>query len=303
MGLSNIRERVDTLGGTVAVWSLPGKGTTLHLCIPLARPQSQVQAQELTNEKLAPVVAKTRSIFRAGILAAELAAALILLYTPAFIAVWAVLICIIVAFGSWLWTQQHRRRISLEFGREHPVNFVLLAESYGLLSGILLLCMLWPNYLTHLSDVLYSAFAAAQFTPDTFWIAWTPWSVWLASGFFGIFTIAIAATYVRYAQNISRYYKTLSSKEAQEQVRRQLQQLVIDWMAWTIVAALTVFLLNFFPAILVGPAEPAVQSMDLILLCAWFIIILLKSVRIAREHSALRRSAKLATLEEKGGGS
>ncbi len=294
MGLSNVRERAGDLGGTVAVWSLPGKGTTLHLCIPLTRPQPKVQEQERTNERLAPVAAKTRRILRAGILATELAAALILLYTPAIIAVWAVLICIIVAFGSWLWAQQHRWRISLEFGREHPVNFVLLAESYGLLSGILLLCMLWPNYLTHLSDVLYSAFAAGQFTADSVSV------VWLASGFFGIFTIAIVVTYVRYAQNMSRYYKTLSYKEAREQVRGQLQQLVIDWMAWTIVAALTVFVLNFFPTILAGPA---VQSMDLILLSAWFIIILLKSVRIAREHRALRRSAKQATLDEKGGGS
>jgi hypothetical protein len=99
---------------------------------------------------------------------------------------------------------------------------------------------------------------------------------------------------------MSRYYKTLSYKEAQEQVRGQLQQLVIDWMAWTIVAALTVLVLNFFPTILAGPA---MQSMDLILLSAWFIIILLKSVRIAREHSALHRSAKQATLDKKGGSS
>ena len=179
----------------------------------------------------------------------------------------------------------------MEFGREHPVNFVLLAESYDLLSGILLLCMLWPNYLIHLSDVLYSAFAAGQFTAD---------NVWLASGFFGIFTIAIVVTYVRYAQYTGRYYKTLSYKEAREQVREQLQQLVIDWMAWTIVAALTVFLLNFSPTILAGPAA---QSMDLILLSAWFIIILLKSVRVVREHSAVRRLAKQVALEEKGGGS
>lgn len=292
MGLSNIRERVEALGGTVAVWSLPGKGTTLHLCIPLAKPQ--VEAQERRNEKLAPVVAQTRTILRVGILAVELAAALILLYTPAFIAVWAVLTCIIVAFGSWLWAQQHRRHISLESGREHPVNLVLLAESYGLLSGILLLCMLWPNYLTHLNDVLYSALVSGQS------ILYTAWITLLATGFFGIFTIAIVATYVRYAQYMSRYYKTLSYKERQERVREQLQQLVIDWMAWSIVAALTVFVLNFFPAILAGPA---VQSIDLILLSVWFVIILLKSVRIASEHSTLRRLAKQVALEEKGAGS
>ena len=204
------------------------------------------------------------------------------------------LTCIIVASGSWLWAQQHRRRISLRLGRGHPVNLVLLAESYGLLSGILLLCMLWPNYLTYLSDVLYPAFVSGQFTLDTMW---TVWIAWLASG---IFAIAIVATYVRYAQYMSSYYKTLSYKEMQERVREQLQQLVIDWMAWSIVAALTFFVLTFFPAILAGPS---VQSLDLILLAVWFAIILLKSVRIAREHSMLRGPAKQVTLEEKGAGS
>src|SRR5205807_832136 len=41
MGLSNVRERVNTLGGTLSIWSLPGKGTTLHLYIPLIKPQPQ----------------------------------------------------------------------------------------------------------------------------------------------------------------------------------------------------------------------------------------------------------------------
>lgn len=294
MGLANIRERAGALGGIVAVWSLPGKGTTLHLCIPLAKAQPEIQAQERRNEKLAPVVARTRGLLRGGTLAAELAAALILLYTPAFIAVWAVLTCIIGAFGLWLWAQRHRRHIYRELGREQQVNLELLARSYGLLSGILLLCMLWPNYLTHLSDVIYSVFEPGRFTGDIARIGWT------AGGFFGIFTIVILATYAQYAQIMSRYYKTLSYKEAQKEDRQQLQELVIDWMAWSMVAALTVFALNVFPTILAGPTA---QSMDLILLFAWFGIIVLKSVRIVREHSALPRLAKQATLDEKGGGS
>lgn len=87
----------------MAVWSLPGKGTTLHLCIPLVKPH--LQAQERTNQEPATATYKTRRILSAGTLAAALAAALILLYTPESIALWAVLTCIVVAFASWLWAQ------------------------------------------------------------------------------------------------------------------------------------------------------------------------------------------------------
>lgn len=51
MGLSNVRDRVRVLGGTVAVWSLLGEGTTLHLCIPLLMPP-QVRGQRASQQSL-----------------------------------------------------------------------------------------------------------------------------------------------------------------------------------------------------------------------------------------------------------
>jgi signal transduction histidine kinase len=288
MGLCNVRERVNALGGIMAVWSLPGKGTTLHLCIPLVKPH--LQAQERAKQESAAATRETRRILRAGTLAAELAAALMLLYTPASIAVWAVLACIVVALACWLWAQQPRLQFSIAFGREHAQHLALLAESYGLLSGILLLCMLYANYFAHLGYSLYPAFALTKFMPG---------NIWLVGGFYGIFIIAIVVTYVRYAQNSDRYYKTFSQKALQEQVRQQLRQLVIDWLAWIIVAGLTVSLLNIFPVL---PADPTTQSIGFALLFAWFIAILLKSIRIARWRSVLRRLAESATTEQQGGG-
>jgi len=287
MGLSNVRERIAALGGTIAIWSLPGKGTTLHLCIPLVQPHAH--EQERVNQELATAVHKTRRILRIGIWAAELAAILMLLYTPAFIALWAALICIIAALASWLLAQQYRLQVSLEFGREHTQSIALLSESYGLLSGTLLLGMLYPNYFKLFYYPFDFAFIPMKFIAN---------NVWLVSGFFGVFITAIVVTYVLYARNIDRYYKTLSGKSLREQLRQQFQQLVIDWLAWAIVVGLTVFLLNFLPTI---STEPTVQGTGLILLCAWFIIILLKSIRTARWHNVLRVSTERVTQEQKGG--
>lgn len=288
MGLCNVRERVNALGGIMAVWSLPGKGTTLHLCIPLVKPY--LQAQERAKQESAAATRETRRILRAGTLAAELAAALMLLYTPVSIAVWAVLACIVVALACWLWAQQPRLQFSIAFGREHAQHLALLAESYGLLSGILLLCMLYANYFAHLGYPLYPAFALTKFMLG---------NIWLVGGFYAIFIIAVVVTYVCYAQNSDRYYKTFSQKALQEQVRQQLRQIVIDWLAWVIVAGLTVSLLNIFPVL---PADPTTQSIGFALLFAWFIAILLKSTRIARWHSVLRRLAESATTGQQGGG-
>jgi hypothetical protein len=100
-----------------------------------------------------------------------------------------------------------------------------------------------------------------------------------------------------YSRHTDRYYKTLSGKSLREQLRQQFQQVVIDWMAWTIALGLTVFLLGFFKAI---QKEPSVQGTGLIFLCAWFIIILLQSIRTARWHNVLRVPAQRATREQKG---
>lgn len=148
----------------MAVWSLPGKGTTLHLCIPLVKPH--LQAQERMHQEAAIITRKTHRILRTGILAA----ALMLLYTPISIALWAVLACILVALASWLWGQQNRLQISLAFGRGQPQHLVLLAESYALLSGILLLRMLYANYFAHLDYSLFLASAQEMFIPDNAWL-------------------------------------------------------------------------------------------------------------------------------------
>ncbi len=282
MGLSNVQERVRGLGGTVAVWSLPGKGTTLHLCVPLVRPSSESQEQR-ASQSLAEALRQPRRILRGATLAAEVAAVFVLLYTPATIALWAVGICALLALICLLWSQQYSSQLAVEFGRKNAQYLLLRAESYGLLSGILLLCMLWLNYLASLYYPSYFALIASN--------------VWLAASFLGIFIIAIVATSVRYFQDIDRYHKTLSSQALQERLRQQRQQIVIDWLAWAIGVALTIFLLNVFPANLM---DPVVHNMGLVVLSAWFIAVLLKSVQIARWHDALRWLAKPALQDQKG---
>jgi len=159
-----------------------------------------------------------------------------------------------------------------------------LAESYCLLSGTLLLVILYSNYFLFISNSIWSRLGFL--------------AVCIELVFFAICIAAVATTYVGYARNLSRYYKALSRKALQEQIRKQFQQIVVDWIVWVIIVGLTIVLLNAFPTILTGPP---ISAMDLALLCVWFLAILMKSLRTARWHHTLAMLNEPAAQDQKGG--
>lgn len=279
MGLSNVRERVRTMGGTLSIWSQPGKGTTLHLSIPLVKPQLPTQAQEQTALQRA-IANKTRRILHGSTWATELAAALVLLYTPALIAVPLVGICLIVALAFWLLAQQSRLQLVVEVGREHVQNISLLAQSYALLAAMLLLTIFYSGY-----------FIALDYTANT------P-ALWLEAGLYGIGILAIVALCLRFYQFAGRYDALLSYRTLHEEVRQQFQQLVIDWMVWAIAAILVLSLPNYFPLLL---KEPSIHMMSMFLLSIWCLFVIAKSLRIAWRYRVLRSSAKQSEGHQKEG--
>ena len=278
MGLINVHERIRTLGGTLTVWSQPGKGTTLHLCIPLMPSDHQIHAQEQANQECIRAIRKIRRIQRIGTRTAELAAACILLAIPAFLAQWAVFICIGITCISWLWAQQYRVQLALDFGRRYPRHFALLAESYALLSSMILLCMLFPNY--------FSAFRYYTTMPD---------SMWLVVAIYISLTISVIVTCLRSFQNADRYVTLLSGAALFAEMRRQIRQNVIDWTAWIIVFALTLLQLNLTPNFLV---DAVAQRMAYVLLSVWFIFLGLKTIHIARWQYRLHKVTDIGITEK-----
>ena len=269
MGLSNVRERVNTLGGDITVWSMPGKGTTLHVCIPLLDPQKQVQEQEHINQEVTAAVRRAQRLLQGGSRIAELAAAFILLYTPTPLAQWVVGICIIVALATWLWAQQYRFRVTLDLGQKHVQHIRLLAHSYRLWAGIVWLCMLYPIYLATQSFTVPILHAYLE---------------QIASIFFGLFVIAALIAYIRSLQNEQRYYKTLGYEELKERIQRKTQQVIIDWFAWAGMIGLTALHLSLFQVI--SQDLPAL-SMGIVLLITWLLLTVIKSVRVAQWHHTL----------------
>ena len=243
-----------------------------------------MQIQEQANQEFAHAVQRISRILRTGQWVAEFAAILILFAIPAFIAQWLVFLCIVLTLISWLWAQQYRLQIVLDFGQRHPQYLELLAKSYGLLSGMLLLCILYPNYYVAFRNYLSNADIA-----------------WVEFAFYAVFAIAILVTFVQYTRYCGRYYKSLAGKALREEIRRQLQQNGIDWTAWVIVFALTLFQLNVTPTLL---GDAAVRGMAYVLLSTWFGYLVVKAIHILYWQRLLRRSAGTmhTSQNEKGGG-
>ena len=299
MGLSNVRERVNTLGGDITVWSMPGKGTTLHVCIPLIDPQKQVQEQEHINQEVTAAIRQAQRLMRGGSRIAELAAALILLYTPVPIAQWVVGICIIVALAAWLWAQQYRFRVALDFGQKHAQHIRLLADSNGLRAGIIWLCTLYPIYFA-VRPFTVSAQRAAleQIISIFFGSSALPALEQIVAILFGLLIIATLIAYIRSLQNERQYCKTLAYEELRERTQRKTQQVIIDWFAWAGMIGLTALHLLLFPAI---SQDFPVLFMGIVLFVTWLLITVVKSIRVAQWHHTLSLSTEQAIQSGKGG--
>src|SRR5581483_2722306 len=282
MGLSNVRERVEELGGTLSLWSMPAQGTTLHLCIPLVKPK--LQTREHANRELTSTVRKTRSTLRAGMYSIDLAAAFILLYTPVTVALWLVGLCIIVALISWFWTQQYRFQISLHVGRQQEQHLLLLAQSYYLLASILLLMMFYAGYLLFIFNNEGLQFGL--------------FGTWIVLFFLIAWIVAIGVTYIEYARNLSRYSKVLARAALQEQVQRQLQQIIVYWIVWLVTVGLTIIFLNVFSVV---PADELLRRMSFALLAVWLLALLMKSFRVIQWQRRLSVLNEGASQEQKGG--
>jgi hypothetical protein len=215
---------------------------------------------------------------------AELAAAFILLYTPSSLAIWPVGMGIVIGIIAWIFVQQYMFQVNINLGRKHAQSLGLLAQSYSLLAGILLLCVLYVGYFPDVLSILLKSLGS-----QTWWI--TP-----VFSVLGI--IALIVTYIRALQNDERYYKALAYRDFREHVQRRTQQITIDWLACIGIIGLTALHFYLFPGI--SQDQPAMY-IGIILLFLWLLTIVVKSVRTARSQRMLSLLSERAIQDQKGG--
>lgn len=121
MGLTNMRERVAALGGSIEVQSAPGQGTTIHIAVPFLQPQSLVADKIWSERELKQGMERAMSNFQLESTALKIA----LLFefcnwSDLFVQIptVAIAICLLLAvYGTW---QGHiwKKRLMPHLGKE-----------------------------------------------------------------------------------------------------------------------------------------------------------------------------------------
>ncbi len=134
MGLTNMRERVAALNGTIEVQSALEHGTTLHIVIPFLQIQPSIENKTLSERELKQGMERARNGFQIGITAQSIALAFIGSNIASDISNLgfqipsaAIVICVLIT-GYGLW-QGHswKMRLILHQGKEN-LDMLLLQQ-------------------------------------------------------------------------------------------------------------------------------------------------------------------------------
>jgi signal transduction histidine kinase len=279
MGLNNVRERITALGGIVTIWSRPDEGTTLNLCIPLTKSphQTQAEAQELLDRNTANIVRKSERTFHIGLRVAELAAALMLLYTPIEVSMLAIPACAIAALIIWLWAQQYRLQVNFGVGTEHAMSYRLRALSYELLAEIFLLVVVCPIYSgVFARDLLISGLGGLLY--------------------FGISLAGLGSIFALHVRNRSHYQHMLPHAEQEQQLQQFIRRVIVDWIAWVGSAVVVITMLFLHTKFLSSEYSYSftyrigVQLAASGILIAWFVANVTKWLRLVRWQRSLTKT-------------
>ncbi|GHO97755.1 hypothetical protein KSF_078030 [Reticulibacter mediterranei] len=150
MGLTNMRERVAALGGSIEVQSAVGRGTNIHITVPFLQPQSPVADKIWSEWELKQGMERVTGSFQLGRTA---------LYIALFfescngshlfvqIPIVAIVICLfIAAYGMW---QGHTWKVRLlpHLGKEHVDGLRLQQrEEKQVFLWIIVLNSAWPSF-------------------------------------------------------------------------------------------------------------------------------------------------------------
>ena len=229
MGLFNVRERVESLGGCVSIWSQPGRGTTIHAAIPLVvtEPLTFEREREQLAQEHGITLRKAKRILWVGLRLAELATALLLLYIPVNWALWLLTPLLLASFVCWLWVQQYRMQLKFALASHYIWLTEIDTSSSGLLSGLLLLTTLFVNGLLLV-----------------YWFSWvrTETFLLLLTGLDCLSLVAILWLYRQSVHAAASHFLQQSTTAQIQRLKSIFQRLIIDSLAWLATAFMVYFM-------------------------------------------------------------
>ncbi|HLI05531.1 MAG TPA: sensor histidine kinase [Ktedonobacteraceae bacterium] len=267
MGLVNMRERAQAMGGSVEIESRVGHGTTLTVHMPLIDTALLRQAQE-QREREIEVQRVTGRFERAkeiGMLAIQVTGVLILLGAPFLI----VGLCLCASVYEYLAANRFKTHVSLIAGRNSRQMLALRCQQQELLASILLLAGLCSWYLPVVAHM---------------------WSVqiagWIATGLSAVGVTLVLFTLVQFYRNQHSYYSLLNRQERDSEIKHSQNTDLANLGVWLVVVILAFFIGGFSPGFPAHSFDQWSSDATLALLILWPTLALIDLLWLALQKQA-----------------
>lgn len=149
MGLTNMRERVAALNGTLELRSALGQGTVLHIQIPFLQTVAQREDEMRVERELGRATEKAHISFLIGYTALMLAVFFLTVnrFVLVQIPVAVIMLCFLCAGYGLVQIRRVKKRLILQRGKEHSSVLPLQKKDDRLFGGIIILFFSYGSWL------------------------------------------------------------------------------------------------------------------------------------------------------------
>jgi hypothetical protein len=247
MGLSNLHERAKSLRGTVEVQSTIGKGTTIHIAIPLLEALRDAQELEQIAREDKRAIEQAKRGFQLGENFSPLIIILLVINSifpdTAHIPLIAIGICVLVVFFGYLQGRYYTTRVSLTLSEENVETLSLRLQAHGI--------RLW----------LLRIFALGLWYALINQKAWILPYAWLIASIFSLLVIGLFVIEHKAQHHTkSRYYALLPRSELHWEFRQESRGLARRFRTWLIasgIEAMIVIRVFVVSSVSLNPTTPA----------------------------------------------
>ena len=274
MGLSNLHERAKSLRGAVEVQSAIGKGTTVHIAIPLLEALRDAQELEQIARENKRAIEQAKRGFQLGENFAPLTIILIVINSmfqdTAHIPLIAIGICVLVVLFGYLQGRYYTTRVSLTLGEENVETLSLRLRAHGV--------RLWMLRIFVLG--LWYALINQK--------AWIWPYAWLAASIFSLLLIGLfVIEHKAQRRTKGRYYALLPRSELHWEFRQEKQNLARRFRIWLIasgIEAIVVIRTFGVSSVNLSPTTPAgwISYGIITVFISWGITNLVDSIQVKR---------------------
>lgn len=267
MGLANIRERAASLNGTITVQSAQGKGTTLHVTVPLLQTLRSLQEQKRIELETRRDTEQAVRGFQIGETAVPISIILIIINLNSAIRIpfIAIGVCILAVLYGFLQGHYYKTRVALHTGNTSLATLTLQQREEKLRLHLLILL------------------------PFCVWYLFFPFKWWVLP--LGAIALLAAVALVigleiflrrRYYHVMDCYYRLMTQQEVRLELAYKRRDNIRSWWIWLFIVVGFLFVRHLVFTFSVSTPGVWYSYADVAGMILWALILSSNALHIAR---------------------